>query len=308
VFQLASTLTATATPHGVKRLPRRVQWLLRTALLPLIEEIDVTWEAETAIIPGTGVFESLFRIPIALIAYFPLKRQCGRRVHLVVAPQGGTGSLENGYIAVCRQLLAISKHGRINIIGHSQGAVHAVRFAAEHPDRVAVCISVGGPHAGSWLAALLVRVFGQLPQPLGGVANRLLACLPDMAPDSPFLQGIRTKIQGMMRQDLSVRPRICCISVGGERIVQGHSPFIEEADANIVLARVKPDHIKKPWVEFRQTQGDTNHVGALLNDEVLAVVVEQLAMGAVKSGNKSRRTRRTRRKGVAPVAPLGRAA
>ena len=66
------------------------------------------------------------------------------------------------------------------LVGHSQGALAALRYAIDHQDQVLHTISVGVPWRGSLSAARVSRVFGW-------TRLNLTPALSDMAEGSPFL-------------------------------------------------------------------------------------------------------------------------
>jgi triacylglycerol lipase len=62
-------------------------------------------------------------------------------------------------IAQIEQIVASTGKAKVNLIGHSQGALDARYVAAVRPDLVASVTSVAGPHQGSGVADVLVAAF-----------------------------------------------------------------------------------------------------------------------------------------------------
>lgn len=91
-------------------------------------------------------------------------------------PTHGTARLEGTFRRLEPHLLKMTdRYGPVELVGHSQGALHAMRFAIEHPDRVERMVGVAGPYLGTpWSSG---------PPVVG--------CVKDMAPGSKFLQGLR---------------------------------------------------------------------------------------------------------------------
>ncbi len=75
------------------------------------------------------------------------------------------------------------------LVGHSQGALAALRFAIDDPERVLHVFSVGCPWRGSRTADALSQTVQRLTR------KNLTPALVDMAPDSPFLQELHSDVK-----------------------------------------------------------------------------------------------------------------
>jgi pimeloyl-ACP methyl ester carboxylesterase len=88
---------------------------------------------------------------------------------------GGLGRLEDTYEDLAARLLRWSRDERFVIMGHSQGALHAARFATDFPHLAYAVVGVAGPYLGA-------------PACMG---PKLVPCAIDMAPRSDWLYGLR---------------------------------------------------------------------------------------------------------------------
>jgi triacylglycerol lipase len=132
------------------------------------------------LLPGIFGFKTL----LGAVDYFPGISEAlslgGARVFIVV----GSG-LESSrrraeqIIPQLEDIRAITGAERLNLVGHSQGAVDARIIAAERPDLVASVTSVGGPHQGAPLADKLLEpgLFGTLPVDLVGGLGDLMTLM-----------------------------------------------------------------------------------------------------------------------------------
>lgn len=97
--------------------------------------------------------------------------------HRVGLPGRGLGSLEGTYRHLEERLVRFyNEHGHFVIAGHSQGALHAIRFALDHPTFLNHAVAVAGPFLGP-------RVIGPAPLP----------CVAGMTPGSPFLTDLQDR-------------------------------------------------------------------------------------------------------------------
>jgi triacylglycerol lipase len=132
------------------------------------------------LLPGIFGFQSM----LGVVDYFPGIPEAlaagGAKVFVVVG--SGLESSEVRAAQIIPQLediQAITGASRLNLVGHSQGAVDARIIAAVRPDLVASVTSVGGPHAGAPLADRLIEpgLFGTVPVDLVGGLGDLMTLL-----------------------------------------------------------------------------------------------------------------------------------
>lgn len=74
-----------------------------------------------------------------------------RPTKVFALPNGGWGRLHRTYEAIRPVLLewAAQQEQPIVLVGHSQGAIHAIAFAIEHPELVDSVIGIAGPFDGA---------------------------------------------------------------------------------------------------------------------------------------------------------------
>lgn len=92
-----------------------------------------------------------------------------------VSPMNSSEARGEQLVAQIENYLAISGASKVNIIGHSQGALDARYVATVRPDLVASITSVGGPHGNGFAAA-----FGDSDETIStllGVMSDLIAAL-----------------------------------------------------------------------------------------------------------------------------------
>lgn len=95
-----------------------------------------------------------YRVPDAL-------RKDGAQVYVTVVDPVNTSEVRGEQLlAQVQQILAITGAGKVNLIGHSQGAPTARYVAAVRPDLVASVTSVGGVNKGSVVADRLLSLAG----------------------------------------------------------------------------------------------------------------------------------------------------
>lgn len=93
-------------------------------------------------------------------------------------PGRGLGALEGTYRELETRLLRWTVLDPVSLAGHSQGALHAFRFALDHPSRVTNLVLVAGPFLGAHMAKgpLALGVAGEL-----GTQSRWLRQLRERA-------------------------------------------------------------------------------------------------------------------------------
>jgi triacylglycerol lipase len=112
-----------------------------------------------------GVYDYWYRIPAAL-------ERDGARVYVVrVAAANSTEVRGEQLLTQVRQIIAISGAAKVNLIGHSHGALTARYVAGVRPDLVASVTSVGGPNQGSKVADALDGTGGFTQAVLSSVVN-----------------------------------------------------------------------------------------------------------------------------------------
>lgn len=113
-----------------------------------------------------GVYPYWFGIVKAL-------RRGGAAVYpVMVSAMHSTEVRGEQLLAAIDQVLRETGADKVNLIGHSHGALTSRYVAARYPERVASVTSVAGPNHGSELADYLQRRF-----PMGSVGHRLINLL-----------------------------------------------------------------------------------------------------------------------------------
>lgn len=166
---------------------------------------------------------------------------------LVTAHGAGFGQSSKTYQHFEADFNRLSEGGKqLVIIGHSLGAVHAVRYAAKHAHVVHLML-IGMPASGTAWCHLI--------RPFGNLIERFTPVLRDLVPNSAFLAEIAEELK-------LVADRTTCVEAKFDLIVlPSRSSHIEGA----------ANHIKLPsfWV---------NHVNAVIHRDVLdcaeAIVAE----------------------------------
>ncbi|BAQ78508.1 MULTISPECIES: esterase/lipase family protein [Pseudomonas] len=109
------------------------------------------------LVPGMLGFVRLLLYPY-WYGIIPALRRGGARVYAVqVSPLNSSEVRGEQLLAQVQRILAETGASRVNLIGHSQGALTARYAAAKRPDWVASVTSVAGPNHGSELADYLAR-------------------------------------------------------------------------------------------------------------------------------------------------------
>lgn len=109
------------------------------------------------LVPGMLGFVRLLLYPY-WYGIIPALRRGGARVYAVqVSPLHSSEVRGEQLLAQVQRILAETGASRVNLIGHSQGALTARYAAAKRPDWVASVTSVAGPNHGSELADYLAR-------------------------------------------------------------------------------------------------------------------------------------------------------
>ena len=109
------------------------------------------------LVPGMLGFVRLLLYPY-WYGIIPALRRGGARVYAVqVSPLNSSEVRGEQLLSQVQRILAETGASRVNLIGHSQGALTARYAAAKRPDWVASVTSVAGPNHGSELADYLAR-------------------------------------------------------------------------------------------------------------------------------------------------------
>ncbi|WOE80244.1 triacylglycerol lipase [Pseudomonas protegens] len=109
------------------------------------------------LVPGMLGFVRLLLYPY-WYGIIPALRQGGAQVFaLQVSPLNSSEVRGEQLLAQVQRIMAETGAPRVNLIGHSQGALTARYAAAKRPDWVASVTSVAGPNHGSELADYLAR-------------------------------------------------------------------------------------------------------------------------------------------------------
>lgn len=109
------------------------------------------------LVPGMLGFVRLLLYPY-WFGIVPALRRGGAQVFAVqVSPLHSSELRGEQLLAIIEDICGRTGAARVNLIGHSQGALSARYAAAKRPDRVASVTSVAGPNQGSELADYLER-------------------------------------------------------------------------------------------------------------------------------------------------------
>ncbi|MGZ0781372.1 esterase/lipase family protein [Pseudomonas saponiphila] len=109
------------------------------------------------LVPGMLGFVRLLLYPY-WYGIIPALRRGGARVYAVqVSPLNSSEVRGEQLLTQVQRIMAETGAARVNLIGHSQGALTARYAAAKRPDWVASVTSVAGPNHGSELADYLAR-------------------------------------------------------------------------------------------------------------------------------------------------------
>ncbi|WP_047301391.1 esterase/lipase family protein [Pseudomonas fluorescens] len=109
------------------------------------------------LVPGMLGFVRLLLYPY-WYGIIPALRRGGARVYAVqVSPLNSSEVRGEQLLAQVQRIMAETGAARVNLIGHSQGALTARYAAAKRPDWIASVTSVAGPNHGSELADYLAR-------------------------------------------------------------------------------------------------------------------------------------------------------
>jgi triacylglycerol lipase len=124
------------------------------------------------LIPGIMGFTEM----LGTIEYFPgipdAIADGGGRAFVVTVSQANTSQVRGSQIIPQLDAIrALTGASKLNLVGHSQGALDARFIAATRPDLVASVTSVGGPHRGSPVADFMLGI------PLGSEGLQGLADL-----------------------------------------------------------------------------------------------------------------------------------
>lgn len=109
------------------------------------------------LVPGMLGFVRLLLYPY-WYGIIPALRQGGAQVFAIqVSPLNSSEVRGEQLLAQVQRIMAETGAARVNLIGHSQGALTARYAAAKRPDWIASVTSVAGPNHGSELADYLAR-------------------------------------------------------------------------------------------------------------------------------------------------------
>ena len=137
---------------------------------------DLATRYPLVLVPGMLGFVRLVLYPY-WFGIVPALRRGGAQVFPVqVSPLHGEEVRGEQLLAIIEDICQRTGAPRVNLLGHSQGALTARYAAAKRPDRVASVTSIAGPNHGSELADYLERKApGDSPQ--GRVLKALLYAL-----------------------------------------------------------------------------------------------------------------------------------
>ena len=242
-----------------------------------------------------------------------------------VGASGGS-FLETGFADArgdaARALEALRAHpgvdgDRVVVIGHSEGALHALSLAAEDPDLAGVCLLAGPAASGEaalrWQA---VRIVATLPAPVR-LLLRVLRQSPERAQaklfaklrasDAPVLriQGRRSNagwLRGFIDHDPAQefrRVRVPLLAITGDLDLQVNPEDLERMAALVPHERVETHRIAQVNHLLRYTEGTGSPteyrkqlrrqqpLDSRVLDTVAAWVAGRVAEGDVRSGHRT---------------------
>lgn len=217
-----------------------------------------------AIVTGTGVIKGI----MAEVAYGLFKRNTTNKVFAIHGL--GLGRLEDSYAVFEREYLiwtrTLPPGTKPEVVGHSQGAVHALRLGLEHPEAVTSVVCLCGPLDGTKLVDLI-------PQPLVGIYSWVAPGVLDMGSHSQYLSSLRSRITTSWPAsvevrlvaaswDFLIRPRRSSFELDfpeGSRVERFYLSFFrpQGLPANV-------EHIRSP----------SDHLGVLVNPKTFKIVRE----------------------------------
>jgi len=153
------------------------------------------------LMPGILGFDKL----LGVVEYFPAIPEAlaadGAQVFIVYGSQVSSSRVRvDQIVPQLEDIKAITGAARLNLIGHSQGAVDARVIAAERPDLVASVTSVGGPHRGAPLAD---RVLDGSLTPLAPFALQALGDFFTLLVGSTDANDVRASMHSLSTQGMA---------------------------------------------------------------------------------------------------------
>lgn len=156
----------------------------------------------------------------------------------------------------------------IVLVGHSQGALAALRYAIDHSDQVRHTVSVGAPWQGSGTAGLVNRTVSL-------TRLNLTPALSDMSPSSPFLTALHDdlpKIADRVTNIYSTHEIFIRPYIGAHIDVPGVENLLIATEAEYHKhLRGFPDHPVDDII-----MGKVNHLGEMSSPDVRAVVWDRV--------------------------------
>lgn len=193
---------------------------------------------------------------------------------ITLAQFGVTLPLERSQEHLDRDIKAgLERQGRdpespIVLVGHSQGALAALRYAIDHSDQVRHTVSVGAPWQGSGTAGLVNRTVSL-------TRLNLTPALSDMAAGSPFLTALHDdlpKIADRVTNIYSTHEIFIRPYIGAHIDVPGvENLLIATEDEYHKHLRGFPDHPVDDII-----MGRVNHLGEMSSPDVRAVVWDRV--------------------------------
>lgn len=118
---------------------------------------DLATRYPVVLVPGMLGFVRLLVYPYWFGIVSALRRGGAKVYPVQVSPLHSSEVRGEQLLAIIEDICQRSGAAKVNLIGHSQGALSARYAAAKRPDRVASVTSVAGPNHGSELADHLER-------------------------------------------------------------------------------------------------------------------------------------------------------
>jgi len=182
---------------------------------------------------------------------------------------------------------AITGAEKLNLFGHSQGAVDARIIAAERPDLVASVTSIGGPHQGAPLADRLLEpgLFGSIPVDLVGALGDLMTLMSGSTDANDARASLTSLSTAGMAELNAAYPAAVAADCGqGEPVVNGIHYYSWGGVGNLTnaLDLLDPLWLLNGIANFGESDGMvprcSTHLGQVIRDNYWQNHIDQTNM------------------------------